>query len=138
MRKMQNAKSVCTGILIVLLLPIIHLGAQQAPTRSQPAPAQPLPAVSQSAPLAAPSTFLLGPDDQIIIQGPEMDELVNRPYRIDPDGYVSLPMLGRIKAMGMTIGEFETQLNQVASKYVRDPQLVASVAEFHSQPISVV
>lgn len=142
---MQNAKSVCTGTLIVLLLPIIHLGAQQAPTRTQPVPAQPLPAVSQTAPPTAqsvapvaPSTFLLGPDDQIIIQGPEMDELVNRPYRIDPDGYVSLPMLGRIKAMGMTIGEFETQLNQVASKYVRDPQLVASVAEFHSQPISVV
>lgn len=90
------------------------------------------------APVAAPSTFLLGPDDQIIIQGPEMDEVVNRPYRIDPDGYLSLPMLGRIKVMGMTIGEFETQLNHAASKYVRDPQLVASVAEFHSQPISVV
>jgi len=67
-----------------------------------------------------------------------MDEIVNKPYRVDPEGYVSLPMLGRIKAAGMTIGDFETQLNRVASKYVRDPQLVASVAEFHSQPVSVV
>ena len=58
--------------------------------------------------------------------------------RIDADGYVSLPMLGRIKAGGLTVGEFETELNRTASKYVRDPQLVASVAEFHSQPISVV
>ena len=84
------------------------------------------------------STFLLGPDDQSIIQGPELDEVVNRPYRIDPDGYVSLPMLGKIKAGGMTVGDFETELNRAASKYIRDPQLVASVAEFHSQPISVV
>jgi polysaccharide biosynthesis/export protein len=143
---MQNAKSVCTGVLIVLLLPIINLGAQQTPTQIQSIPAQPYPAVSQAgpptaqnaAPMAVPSTYLLGPDDQIIIQGPEMDEIVNRPYRIDPDGYVSLPMLGRIKAGGMTVGDFETQLNRAASKYVRDPQLVASVAEFHSQPVSVV
>jgi len=148
-RKMQNAKSVCLGALIVLLLPIIHLGAQQTPARVQPVqpvPAQPYPAVSQTAPAtaenaaptAALSTFLLGPDDLIILQGPEMDEIVNRPYRIDSDGYISLPLLGRVKAGGMTVGEFETELNRAASKYVRDPQLVASVAEFHSQPISVV
>ena len=67
-----------------------------------------------------------------------MDEVVNKPYRIDPDGYISVPMLGRIKAGGMTLGDFETELNKAASKYIRDPQLVASVAEFHSQPISVV
>lgn len=148
-RKMRNAKSVCMGALIVLLLPIIILGAQENPARVQPVqpvPAQPYPAISQpspttaenAAPAAPPSTLLLGPDDQIILQGPEMDEIVNRPYRIDSDGYVSLPMLGRIKAGGMTVSEFETQLNRTASKYVRDPQLVASVAEFHSQPISIV
>jgi polysaccharide export outer membrane protein len=67
-----------------------------------------------------------------------MDEIVNKPYRVDPDGYISVPMLGRIKAGGMTLGDFDTQLNRTAAKYVRDPQLVASVAEFHSQPISVV
>lgn len=146
-RKMQNAKSVCMDALIVLLLPIINVGAQQSPTRVQPVqPVQPHSAVSQpapttpenAAPAAVPSTFLLGPDDLITLQGPEMDEIVNRPYRVDSEGYVSLPMLGRIKAGGLTVGEFEEQLNRTASKYVRDPQLVASVTEFHSQPISVV
>jgi polysaccharide export outer membrane protein len=101
---------------------------------SQPAPTTP----ENAAPAAVPSTFLLGPDDLITLQGPEMDEIVNRPYRVDSEGYVSLPMLGRIKAGGLTVGEFEEQLNRTASKYVRDQQLVASVTEFHSQPISVV
>jgi|SRR5690242_10392023 polysaccharide biosynthesis/export protein len=145
MRKTKNAQSVFTSVMI-LLLAAIPLAAQRTPSRVQPVPAQPTPVASQAevsaaqnaAPTTAPSTYLLGPDDQIIIQGPEMDEIVNRPYRIDPDGYVSLPMLGRIKAAGLTIGEFETALNRAAAKYVRDPQLVASVAEFHSQPISVV
>ena len=144
MRKVENLRSVFAGV-VILLLAVIPLTAQQTPARVQPLPAQPMPAASQAAPLTAqntapatPSTYLLGVDDQIIIQGPEMDEIVNRPYRIDPEGYVSLPMLGRIKAAGMTIGDFETALNRAAAKYVRDPQLVASVAEFHSQPISVV
>jgi polysaccharide export outer membrane protein len=153
-RKMQNAKSVCMMVLFVLLLATVHLGAQQRVTPVQPAPAGQLPAVSQTAPATgqntapatdqntapapAPSTYLLGPDDLIVIQGLEMEEIVNKPYRIDPEGYISVPMLGRIKAGGMTVGDFETQLNQTASKYVRNPQLVASVTEFHSQPISVV
>lgn len=130
-----------------LLSPVIHLRAQQRPTPVQPIAGQAIPSLgSQSAssaqnapaPTLAPSTYFLGPDDQITIQGPEMDEIVGRPYRIDPDGYVSLPMLGRVKAGGITISDFETKLNLAASKYVRDPQLVASVTEFHSQPVSVV
>lgn len=146
---MQNAKSLGIGVLIILLLPLVNLSAQRADTRVQSIqPTQPVPAASPSAPPTAtstapasaptPSTYLLGPDDQITIQGPEMDEVTNRPYRVDPDGYVSMPMLGRVKAGGLTIGDFETQLNLAAAKYVRNPQLVASVAEFHSQPISVV
>jgi polysaccharide biosynthesis/export protein len=134
------------AVVTILLLATVHLGAQQRVTPVQPAPAGPLPAVSQTAqattqntaPATTPSTYLLGPDDQIMIEGPEMDEIVNKPYRIDPDGYISVPMLGRIKAGDMTLGNFETELNRAAAKYVRDPQLVASVAEFHSQPISVV
>jgi len=153
-RKMQNAKSVCMMVLFVLLLATVHLGAQQRVTPVQPAPAGQLPAVSQTAPATgqntapatdqntapapAPSTYLLGPDDLIVIQGLEMEEIVNKPYRIDPEGYISVPMLGRIKAGGMTVGDFEAELNRTASKYVRNPQLVASVTEFHSQPISVV
>src|SRR5690349_337670 len=146
---MQNAKSLGIGVLIIVLLPSMNLRAQRADARVQSIqPTQPVPAASSSTPSPAPapapastptpSTYLLGPDDQIIIQGPEMDEITNRPYRLDPDGYVSLPMLGRVKAGGLTIGDFETQLNRAAIKYVRNPQLVASVAEFHSQPISVV
>jgi polysaccharide biosynthesis/export protein len=140
-RKMQNVKFVWVGILAVLLFPIIKASGQ---TRVQPVPAatvQPVPsaeAPKDAASAAVPSTYLLGPDDQLMIQGPEVDEIVGKPYRIDPEGYVSLPMLGKIKAAGLTIGEFETQLNHTASKFIRDPQLVVSVGEFRSQPVSVV
>lgn len=137
--KMQKAKPVFAGVLILLVTAIVNLQAQQTPSSVQPNHNQnTTPATASTPPTTPPSTYLLGPDDQIMIQGPEMDELVNRPYRIAPDGYVTLPMLGRIKAGGLTISGFETELTQAASKYVRNPQLVASVVEFRSQPISVV
>jgi polysaccharide export outer membrane protein len=147
-RKMQNTKSLGIAVLIILFLPLTNVRAQRADTRVQSVqpiqPVQTVPVASAStastapAPAPTPSTYLLGPDDQITIQGPELDEVTNRPYRVDPEGYVSMPMLGRVKAGGSTIGDFDTQLNLAAAKYIRHPQLVASVAEFHSQPISVV
>jgi polysaccharide biosynthesis/export protein len=147
-RKMQNTKSLGIAVLVILFLPLTTLHAQRTDTRVQSVqpiqPVQTVPIASASAASTAPasaptpSTYLLGPDDQITIQGPELDEVTNRPYRVDPEGYVSMPMLGRVKAGGSTIGDFDTQLNLAAAKYIRHPQLVASVAEFHSQPISVV
>ena len=101
---MQNAKSLGIGVLIILLLPLTNLRAQRTDTRVQSVqPIQPVQTVASAsaastAPASAPtpSTYLLGPDDQITIQGPELDEVTNRPYRVDPEGYVSMPMLGRL------------------------------------------
>ncbi len=97
-------------VLSVLLLATIHLGAQQRVTPVQPVPAGPPPAVSQTAPATgqnmapatdqnaapatAPSTYLLGPDDQIVIQGLEMEEIVNKPYRLILTGTSVCPCSG--------------------------------------------
>jgi len=145
-KKMDKTRAPYLGFAVVfVLLPLIPLCAQQRPMPVQPVSPPPastgLTAVTPTQSAVSeikPSTYLLGPDDQVTIQGPEMDEIVGKPYRIDPGGYVSLPMLGRLKAGGMTISDFETQLNRAAAKYVRDPQLVARVTEFHSQPVSIV
>jgi hypothetical protein len=81
-RKMQNVKFVWLGMIAVLLFPIIKASGQ---TRVQPVPAatvQQVPAAEaqkDAAPASVPSTYLLGPDDQLVIQGPEVDEIVNKP-----------------------------------------------------------
>jgi polysaccharide export outer membrane protein len=134
-------------VTISVLAAVVFLHAQQRATPIQP-DSPPIGTAngvqsttsvpSRSAPATVPSTYLLGADDQITIQGPEMDEVVGKPYRIGPDGYVEIPIIGRVKASGMTISDFDTELNHAAAKYVREPELVASVTEFHSQPVSVV
>src|SRR5258708_18289232 len=85
-----------------------------------------------------PSTYTLGPHDQISFWGIDADELVNKQFRIDPEGDVSLPMVGRLHAAGLTIRQFEEVLNKQLSAYIRAPHIVVTIAEFRSQPVSVV
>ncbi len=44
--------------------------------------------------------YILGANDQILVRAPEVDELNQRPFRIDPDGFVTLPLIGRVRAGG--------------------------------------
>lgn len=86
----------------------------------------------------APSTYTLGPGDQLIFSGVDADEIAKQPYRIDGDGQVNLPMVGRLTAGGLTLRQFEEALNKRLGVYIREPQVVATIAEFRSQPVSVV
>src|SRR6267142_2487649 len=84
------------------------------------------------------STYLLGPDDQLEISGPELSELANKPVRIDGDGDIQVPLGGRVHVSGLTAQQTEQELNKVLSKYIRDPQIVVSIAEVRSQPVSIL
>jgi len=84
------------------------------------------------------STYLLGPDDQLEISGPELSELANKPVRIDGDGDIQAPLVGRVHVSGLTVQQTEQALNKLLSTYIRDPQVVVSVAEVRSQPVSIL
>jgi polysaccharide export outer membrane protein len=86
---------------------------------------------------SVPSLYVLGPDDQIIIQGLHADELVNKPIRVDQNGEVNLPLVGVLHAGGLTVRSFESELNQTLAKYVRSPSLTVSITEPKSQPVFV-
>src|SRR5918993_782821 len=52
--------------------------------------------------------YVLGSEDQIIIRTAQVPEINDRPFRIDPEGFIELPIVGRIKAGGLTVRAFET------------------------------
>ena len=84
------------------------------------------------------STYVLGPDDQLEISGPELTEVANKPVRIDGDGDIQVPLAGRVHVSGLTVQQTEQELNKVLSTYIRRPQVVVNVAEVRSQPVSVL
>jgi polysaccharide biosynthesis/export protein len=89
------------------------------------------------------ANYTLGPDDQIIIRAVGVDEFndkpdSSKPAQIDMRGYVDVPIIGYVKADGLTVQQLEAVIKQQLQKYVRDPQVTVTVAEYKSEPVSVV
>ena len=82
--------------------------------------------------------YVLGPADVITLHAIDVEEVSNKPIWIDTDGFINLPLVGRLKVAGMTTQEAESLLNDRLRTYVKDPHVVVAVTEFRSQPVSVL
>lgn len=82
--------------------------------------------------------YILGPEDQVTLRSPEAEEISGKPYVIGSNGTINLPLIGAVKAAGMTAGALETDLNQKLRRYIHDPQLSIAVTEYRSQPVTVL
>jgi len=85
-----------------------------------------------------PSAYVLGPSDTITIQAVDIEEISNKPIWIDTGGFINLPLVGRLKAAGLTVQELEAQLNTQLKPFVKSPQVVVAISEFRSQPVSIL
>ena len=82
--------------------------------------------------------YVLGPNDQIMIREPDAEEINEKPFRIDADGNITLPLLGKVHAAGMTQQELEADLNRRLREYIRQPQAIVVVTQFRSEPVFFV
>jgi polysaccharide export outer membrane protein len=84
------------------------------------------------------SDYKLGPGDEIVIMAIEAEEIADKPIRIGLGGVINLPMVGRVPAAGMTVQELETEITQRLKMYIRQPEVSINVAQFRSQPVTVI
>jgi polysaccharide export outer membrane protein len=84
----------------------------------------------------ARARYELGTEDLINIWVLEADEFGGKTFRVARE--VNLPLVGRVPAAGLTIEQFEDELRKRLTKYIKEPQVVVNVAEFRSQPVSVI
>ncbi len=84
------------------------------------------------------AAYVLGPGDQISIQVTDMDDFPNRPLQIDPDGFVDLPLIGRLHASGLTLAQMKTEMAVRLTKYIDAPQIVLNLTQNQSTPVSVL
>jgi polysaccharide biosynthesis/export protein len=82
-------------------------------------------------------SYVLGANDRITVRCLNADEFPPSPIRIDGDGQVTLPFVGRIRLAGLTVSEAEGQLTSQLSKFILRPQVALNVVESHSQPVSI-
>lgn len=60
---------------------------------------------------------------------------LSRDVIIRPDGKLSYPLVGTIKAAGLTIDQLQYELKQKLSQYIRSPEVTVSVKEFKGNKI---
>jgi polysaccharide biosynthesis/export protein len=79
--------------------------------------------------------YELGPNDQILIGVPQSQEIDQRPFRIDSEGFIDLPLVGRIHVAGLTVRGLETLLTTRLRDYIREPQVSITVVQYRSEPV---
>jgi polysaccharide biosynthesis/export protein len=84
------------------------------------------------------SNYVLGPDDQIKIWALGVEEITDKPIRIDPSGEIDLPTLGKVHAGGLTADQLKTELVNRFSKDLVKPEVSVQIVEFGSQPVSIM
>lgn len=88
-------------------------------------------------PTAAAQEYVIGARDLLKVTVWGQDDL-SKDYPVDPDGYVSFPLVGRVKATGLTPTAFADELRARLEKdYLVNPQVLVSVKEYLSQKVHV-
>ncbi len=117
-------------LTMALLSATVAAGALQEPVFRE--------ADTQAAPVRGATDYVLGPDDVIAINALDAEEVSSPSIRIDPSGYISLPLLGRLLAAGHTVESLEKDLSTRLKVYVKEPVIAVTIVEYRSQPVSVI
>src|SRR5215467_10997424 len=81
--------------------------------------------------------YVIGARDVLKITVWGQDDL-SKEYPVDPDGYVSFPLIGRVKATGLTPTSFAGDLrNRLEKDFLVNPQVLVSVKDYLSQKVHV-
>ncbi|MEZ5402642.1 MAG: polysaccharide biosynthesis/export family protein [Bryobacteraceae bacterium] len=65
----------------------------------------------------------IGAEDQLLIAAADVPGVSDKPMRIESDGTVTLPLVGRMRAEGLTVEQFSNQLTAELRAYVRSPRV---------------
>jgi polysaccharide export outer membrane protein len=84
-----------------------------------------------------PTTYTLGADDvlKITVVG---EEKLSDSYRVDGDGSINFPLLGRLLVAGMTVRQIETELAEQLLKFLRRPQVLVEIEEYKSRHVYIL
>ena len=150
----QNTKKLLPLFLIVLLLqacsyPTIPKieepgkAAEQTPTSTpheegigeffqKKAPALP------SQPERKEKEYEIGPEDVLEIRVWDHDDLTREVY-VSREGVFSYPLIGTVKAGGLSIEQLEKEIKErLSGKYIIDPQVSVTVKEYKSKRVFVL
>jgi polysaccharide biosynthesis/export protein len=84
-----------------------------------------------------PEGYVIGIGDALDINVWKEGEL-SKPVMVRPDGMITLPLVGEIKAQGLTPNELQDQLTTALGKVLSDPQVTVIVVSVNSLSFNIM
>jgi polysaccharide export outer membrane protein len=106
------------------------------PVVAKAQPSSPDAAPQRVAPVK-PDSYVIGAEDILAINVWKEQEL-SKSVPVRPDGMISIPLLGDVKATGLTPLQLQDVLTTELKKYISDPQVTVIVNQVNSLTFNVV
>lgn len=129
MRRMTRLGGVVLGMAGLL----IALSAGAEAQEKKPAAA----AANVAAAMDSEPEYILGPGDQIDI-AVWKDETLTRSVIVLPDGKISFPLIGEIKAAGRTVPQLKQEITKKISPFAPEPIISIEVRQVNSMLVYVI
>ena len=125
---MQGFSLFLTVLMFGLLCAIFNANAEPAKTAPQPA---------QSMGAGVPAAYKIGPGDHLSISVWK-EEGMQQEVVVQPDGGISFPLAGQIKASGLTTEQLRQALVEKLKRYIPSPIVTVAVIQSVSNKVYVV
>lgn len=133
---MVNFRSLHSCIGIVLLVAGAVPAAGQA-TRTTPTPRTPAASATTTAAAAAvPADYVIGAEDVLGVLFWREQEM-SGDVAVRPDGMITLPLLGDVKAAGLRPDALRDAIQTAAGKYLTEPNVTVVVRQLNSQKVFI-
>src|SRR5262245_48430248 len=84
------------------------------------------------------ASYVIGPQDVLAITVWDQEDLSGK-FSVETDGTFAFPLIGRVKAGGITVRDLEADLKRrLADGFFKNPQITVAVEQYHSQRVFVV
>lgn len=82
-------------------------------------------------------SYPLGSGDVLLVEIYGFSD-INNEVTVDPQGYITLPILDKVFVSGLTIDQLQDKLKQEFSEYINDPQVNLQLKEYGSRYVNVI
>lgn len=123
---------------LALLIPVAVAAQAAPPARpAQSTPPQAPPGLgTASTGMPLPTDYVIGPDDVLSIVF-WRDADMTQEVTVRPDGNITLPLMGDIKAAGLKPTELRDLVATGASKFIEDPNVTVVVKQINSRNVFI-
>jgi len=130
----------CSGALYAQDATASSVAKPMLPANTEPAKAEQPPSPDTTparVPSVPPENYVIGSEDVLTVNVWREQE-VSRTVQVRPDGMITLPLVGEIKALGLTPLQLQDQVTNSLKKFMADPQVTVMVTEVRSLTFNIV